>query len=55
MKDSNNFCTVDNDAHIKTKIDYSINHVFISMSIQELNKMHPICELERTQLAMLKS
>ena len=43
---SNNFATIDYDAHINTKIDYTINHVFRSMTVQELNTLHPICELE---------
>ena len=41
---------VDYDAHINTKIDYTINHVFRSMTVQELNTLHTICELERNQL-----
>ena len=47
---SNNFATSDYDAHIKTKIDYTISHVFRSMTVQELNTLHTICELERNQL-----
>ena len=47
---SNNFATLDYDAHINTKIDFPINHVFKSMSVQELNTLHTVCELERTQL-----
>ena len=47
---SNNFATIDYDAHINTKIDYSINHVFRSMTVHELNTLHTICELERNQL-----
>ena len=30
---SNNFATFDYDAHINTKIDYTINHVFRSMTV----------------------
>ena len=37
---SNNFATIDYDAHINTKIDYTINHVFCSMTVQELNTLH---------------
>ena len=33
---SNNFATIDYDAHIITKIDYTINHVFCSMTVQNL-------------------
>ena len=47
---SNNFATIDYDAHINTKIDYTINHVFRSMTVQELITLHTICELERNQL-----
>ena len=47
---SNNFATIDYDAHINTKLDFTINHVFESMTVQELNTLHTVCELERTQL-----
>ena len=45
-----NFATLENDAHINTKNDFTINHVFKSMTVQELNTLHTVCELERTQL-----
>ena len=47
---SNNFATIDYDAHINTKIDFTITHVFKSMTVQELNTLHTVCELGRTQL-----
>ena len=47
---SNNFATIDYGARINTKMDYTINHVFRSMTVQELNTLHTICELERNQL-----
>ena len=47
---SNNFATIDYDALINTKIDYTIYHVFRSMTVQELNTLQTICELERNQL-----
>ena len=47
---SNNFTTIDYDADISTKIDYTINHVFRSMTVQELNTLQTICELEQNQL-----
>ena len=31
---SNNFATLDYDAHINTKIDFTLNHVFKSMTVQ---------------------
>ena len=48
LNSSNNFATIDYEAHINTKLDYSINHVFKSMSVAELNTLHTICEVERT-------
>ena len=50
---SNNFATIDYDAHIITKIDYTINHVFRSMTVQELFTLHTMSELERNQLLTL--
>ena len=48
MNVSNNFATI--DAHINTKIDYIINHVFRSMTVQELNTFQTVWELERNQI-----
>ena len=50
LNSSNHFATIDFEAHINTKIDYSNDHVFKSMSVAELNTLHTICEVERTQL-----
>ena len=47
---SNNFATIEYDAQINTKIDYTINHVFRSMTVQELKTLHTKYELERNQL-----
>ena len=35
---------------MNTRIDYTINHVFRSMTVQEQNTLHTVCELERNQL-----
>ena len=43
---SNNFATLDYDARINTKIDYAINHVFRSMTVQKINTLHTVCGLE---------
>ena len=32
---SNNFATLDYDAHINTNIDFTMNHVFKFMTVQE--------------------
>ena len=50
LNKSNMFATLDYDAHINTKIDFTINHVFKSITVQELNTLHTVCELERIQL-----
>ena len=50
LNSCNNFVTNYYEAQINTKIDYSINHVFKSMSVAELNTLHTICEVERNQL-----
>ena len=47
---SNSFATNDFDAHINTKINYTVNHVFRSMTVQKLNTLHTVCELERNLL-----
>ena len=47
---SKRFGTVGYDAHINTKIFYSITHVFNSKTIQVKNTLHHMCELEKTPL-----
>ena len=50
LNDLENFSTADYDAHIKTKIEFRMHQVFISMRIHERNTLNRTCELERTQL-----
>ena len=47
---SNIFGTIAYDAHINSKIDITIIHVFHSMTGRELNTFPTVCELERNQL-----
>ena len=47
---SNKFATIDNEAQINTKNEYSNNRVFRTMSFAESNTLHTFCEGERTQL-----
>ena len=49
MNVSNNLATIDYDGQINTKIDYTLNHVFRSMLVQELNTLQKVCELARNQ------
>ena len=39
LKVSNNFATIGYDAHVNFKIDYTINHIFRSMTVQERNQL----------------
>ena len=50
LNSTNNFATIDYDAHVNTKNDYANNHVFKTMTVSELNTLHTVCELERIQL-----
>ena len=54
--DSNSFATVNCDARLNTKAEYSINYASKFKTIPELNTLHHICEPERryllTKLAM---
>ena len=50
---SNNFARIDFEAHIYTKSDYSINHVFKTTSVAALNTLYKICKVERTQLLII--
>ena len=40
---SNNFATIDYDAHYNTEKDYITNLVFRSTTVQELNIIHTVC------------
>ena len=51
--DSLCFSTVDYNAHTNTETYRSINHVFSCLTIQGMNTIQHICELERTQLLTL--
>ena len=50
---SNSFATIDCEAHINTKFDYSINHVSKTMSLAELNTLHTICGVEGAHFLMI--
>ena len=50
---SNKFAIIDYDAHVNTKVYYTINHVFCHMTVQEVQTLYIICELERNQLLKL--
>ena len=44
------FGAIHYDIHLDIKLDYTIRRTFREMSISELETLHPLCELERTQI-----
>ena len=54
------FGAIHYDIHLDMKLDYTISRIFQEMSLSQLETLHQICELERTQflqslaLAVLK-
>ena len=44
------FGTIHYDIHLDLKLDYTINRIFQEMSLSELETLHHLCELERTQI-----
>ena len=38
------------DIHLDMKLDYTISRIFQEMSLSELETLHQLCELERTQI-----
>ena len=38
------------DIHLDMKLDYTIRRIFQKMSLSELETLHQLCELERTQI-----
>ena len=38
------------DIHLEMKLDYTISKIFQEMSLSELETIHQLCDLERTQI-----
>ena len=45
-----NFGAIHYDIHLDMKLDYTISRIFQEMSLSELETLHQLCELERTQI-----
>ena len=43
------FGAIHYDIHLDMKLYYTISRTFQEMSLSELETLHPLCELERTQ------
>ena len=44
------FGAIHYDNHLDMKLDYTISRTFQEMSLSELETLHQLCELERTQI-----
>ena len=44
------FDNIHYDIHLNMKLDYTISRIFQEMSLSELETLHQLCELERTQI-----
>ena len=44
------FGAIHYDIHLNMKLDYTISRIFQEMSLTELETLHQLCELERTQI-----
>ena len=44
------FSAIHYDIHLDMKLDYTIRRIFQKMSLSELETLHQLCELERTQI-----
>ena len=44
------FGAIHYDIHLDMKLDYTIRRIFQKMSLSELETLHQLCELERTQI-----
>ena len=44
------FGNIQYNIHLGMKLDYTISRVFQEMSLSELETLHQLCELEKTQI-----
>ena len=50
LMNSTYFGNIHYDIHLDMKLDYTISRIFQKMSLSELETLHQLCELERTQI-----
>ena len=50
LKNSTYFGTIHFEIHLDMKLDYTISRILQEMSLSELETLHQLCELERTQI-----
>ena len=49
-KNNTHFGAIHYDIHLDMKIDYTISRIFQELSLTELETLHQLCQLERTQI-----
>ena len=50
LMNSTYFGAIHYDIHLDMKLDYTISRIFQEMSLSELETLHQLCQLERTQI-----
>ena len=50
LMNSTYFGNIHYDIHLDMKLDYTISRIFQELSLSELETLHQLCELERTQI-----
>ena len=50
LMNSTYFGNIHYDIHLDMKLDYTISRIFQEMSLSELETLHQLCEIERTQI-----
>ena len=50
LMNSTYFGNIQDDIHLDMKLHYTISRIFQEMSLSELETLHQLCELERTQI-----
>ena len=50
LMNSTYFGNIQDDIHLDMKLHYTISRIFQEMSLSELETLHELCELERTQM-----
>ena len=50
LMNSTYFGNIHYDIHLDMKLDYTISRIFQEMSLSELEALHQLCDLERTQI-----
>ena len=53
LMNTTNFGNIHYDIHLDMKLDYAISRIFQERSLSEIQTLHQLCELKRTQILQL--